>query len=199
MAPPRTLILSRSLYATLLLIAAVLTKLPVQPAGRLRPQLINSPPRQARKLTHSTLFLASRPIFLPSHPSTIMETQSLALVLTALAPPTLASAQHQRSSSRSALMTERRLLSRRLTRVRNKSMDPVQPAHAYDPVSYNHGSADNIGVITQFMCDALTNSCAANQAAKDLCTRAEAAANAATPLTGAQADGSCFQLLASLC
>jgi len=118
MAPPRTLILSRSLYATLLLIAAVLTKLPVQPAGRLRPQLINSPPRQARKLTHSTLFLASRPIFLPSHRSTIMETQSPALVLTALAPPTLASAQHQRSSSQSALMTERRLLSRRLTRFR---------------------------------------------------------------------------------
>ena len=42
------------------------------------------------------------------------------------------------------------------------------------------------------MCDALTNTCAANQAAKDLCTRAEAAASAAKPLTGAQADGLCF-------
>jgi len=34
----------------------------------------------------------------------------------------------------------------------------------------------------------LTNTCGANQAAKDLCTEAEAAANAAKPLTGAQAD-----------
>jgi hypothetical protein len=42
------------------------------------------------------------------------------------------------------------------------------------------------------MCNALTNTCEANQAAKDLCARAEAAANAATPLTGAQADGPCF-------
>jgi hypothetical protein len=42
------------------------------------------------------------------------------------------------------------------------------------------------------MCDALTNTCAANQAAKDLCTRAEVAASAAKPLTGAQADGPCF-------
>ncbi|KAI0303720.1 hypothetical protein B0F90DRAFT_1626162 [Multifurca ochricompacta] len=57
-----------------------------------------------------------------------------------------------------------------------------------DQISYNHGSADNIGVITQFMCDALTNTCAASQAAKTLCAMAQAAANAATPLTGAQAD-----------
>jgi len=57
-----------------------------------------------------------------------------------------------------------------------------------DKVSYNHGSADNIGVITQFMCDSLTNTCAANQAAKTLCDRAKGAANAAPPLTGEQAD-----------
>jgi len=48
------------------------------------------------------------------------------------------------------------------------------------------------------MCDALTNTCAANQAAKDLCTRAKAAANAAKPLTGAQADGPCFQTFSSM-
>jgi hypothetical protein len=47
------------------------------------------------------------------------------------------------------------------------------------------------------MCDALTNTCEANEAAKDQCDRAEAAVNAETPLTGAQADGSCFQMLAS--
>ncbi|KAH9964377.1 hypothetical protein BGW80DRAFT_1179401, partial [Lactifluus volemus] len=57
-----------------------------------------------------------------------------------------------------------------------------------DPISYPHGSADNSGVITQFICLELTNTCGANQAAKDLCTKAETAANAATPLTGEQAD-----------
>jgi hypothetical protein len=62
---------------------------------------------------------------------------------------------------------------------------------SWPAVSYNHGSADNIGVITQFICDSLTNTCAANQAAKTLCSRAKDAANAAAPpLTGEQADGS---------
>ena len=54
--------------------------------------------------------------------------------------------------------------------------------------SYAHGSADNIGVISNFICLALTNTCGADQTAKDTCTAAQAAANAATPLTGAQAD-----------
>ena len=54
--------------------------------------------------------------------------------------------------------------------------------------SFNHGSADNIGVITQFICDALTNTCGADQTAKNTCTTATNAANAATAKTGAQAD-----------
>jgi hypothetical protein len=46
------------------------------------------------------------------------------------------------------------------------------------------------------MCDALTNTCDANEAAKQLCAQAEAAANSATPAqTGAQADGSCLNWL----
>ncbi|KAI0264381.1 hypothetical protein BC834DRAFT_844045 [Gloeopeniophorella convolvens] len=57
-----------------------------------------------------------------------------------------------------------------------------------DQTSFNHGSADNIDVISQFICNQLTNACGANQAAKDLCTQAEAAADAATAPTGAQAD-----------
>jgi len=57
-----------------------------------------------------------------------------------------------------------------------------------DQTSYNHGSADNIAIITQFMCDTLTNSCKANQAAKNLCATATTAANGATAKTGAQAD-----------
>ncbi|KAI0248036.1 hypothetical protein BJV78DRAFT_1285085 [Lactifluus subvellereus] len=57
-----------------------------------------------------------------------------------------------------------------------------------DPVSYGHGSADDIDVITSFMYDALANNRGANQAAEDLFVQAEAAANAATPLTGAQTD-----------
>ncbi|KAF9533818.1 hypothetical protein CPB83DRAFT_804757 [Crepidotus variabilis] len=57
-----------------------------------------------------------------------------------------------------------------------------------DLVSYAHGSAQNINIITQFICDTLTNKCKANQAAKDLCAQAQAAAAAGTPKTGQQAD-----------
>ncbi|KAF8486043.1 hypothetical protein DFH94DRAFT_808518, partial [Russula ochroleuca] len=58
-----------------------------------------------------------------------------------------------------------------------------------DLQSYNHGSADNIGVITNFICLALTNTCGANDAAKAQCAQAQTAAGAATPpQTGAQAD-----------
>lgn len=42
--------------------------------------------------------------------------------------------------------------------------------------------------ISEFICDTLTNSCKANQAAKDICTTATNAANAAPAKTGAQAD-----------
>lgn len=50
------------------------------------------------------------------------------------------------------------------------------------------GSADNIAVITQFICNTLTNTCGADAAAKATCAQAQTAAAAATALTGAQAD-----------
>jgi len=57
-----------------------------------------------------------------------------------------------------------------------------------DEVSYNHGSADNIDIITQFICNTLTNTCGADQTAKDTCATASTAADAQTKGTGAQAD-----------
>lgn len=57
-----------------------------------------------------------------------------------------------------------------------------------DKASFNHGSAQNIGIITQFICDTLTNTCGANQQAKDVCQQARAAAAAAQVGSGAQAD-----------
>lgn len=57
-----------------------------------------------------------------------------------------------------------------------------------DKASYNHGSAQNIGVITQFMCDALVNTCGADQVAKNTCATAKTAADSKTAKTGAQAD-----------
>jgi len=58
-----------------------------------------------------------------------------------------------------------------------------------DQTAFKHGSADNIQVISNFMCLALTNSCNANQAAKTQCAQAQTAGNAATPAqSGAQAD-----------
>lgn len=53
---------------------------------------------------------------------------------------------------------------------------------------FNHGSAQNSGIITQFICDTFVNSCGANQAAKDLCAQAKAAAAAAGAKQGAAAD-----------
>jgi hypothetical protein len=67
----------------------------------------------------------------------------------------------------------------------NRKETSFQPV---DKKSFNHGSADNIDIITQFMCDTLTNSCNADQTAKDTCTKAKAAADTATAKTGAQAD-----------
>lgn len=67
----------------------------------------------------------------------------------------------------------------------NRKETSFQPA---DKKSYNHGSAQNIAIITQFICDTLTNSCKANQAAKDLCANATQAAAVAPNQTGAQAD-----------
>jgi hypothetical protein len=57
-----------------------------------------------------------------------------------------------------------------------------------DKTSFNHGSAQAIGIITQFICDTLTNSCGADATAKATCTKAQAAAAAQPPKTGADAD-----------
>jgi hypothetical protein len=62
------------------------------------------------------------------------------------------------------------------------SFEPV------DQISYNHGSAQNIDIITQFMCDALVNTCGADQTAKDTCASGKTAADSQPPKTGAQAD-----------
>ncbi|KAF4613479.1 hypothetical protein D9613_007807 [Agrocybe pediades] len=67
----------------------------------------------------------------------------------------------------------------------NRRETSFQPS---DLKSFNHGSAQNINIITQFICDTLTNSCKANQAAKDLCAQAATAASNAAAKTGAQAD-----------
>lgn len=60
-----------------------------------------------------------------------------------------------------------------------------QPA---DKASFNHGSAQAIGIIAQFICDTLTNSCGADQTAKATCAAAQAAANQGAAKTGQQAD-----------
>ncbi|KAJ7126387.1 hypothetical protein C8R43DRAFT_1028801 [Mycena crocata] len=57
-----------------------------------------------------------------------------------------------------------------------------------DLTSYNHGSAQNIGIITQFICDTLVNSCGADATAKATCASARAAVDAVTPKIGLQAD-----------
>ncbi|KAF8149906.1 hypothetical protein B0H34DRAFT_166975 [Crassisporium funariophilum] len=67
----------------------------------------------------------------------------------------------------------------------NRKETSFQPT---DKQSFNHGSAQNVAIITQFICDTLTNTCKANQAAKDICTTAQQAAAAAAAGTGAQAD-----------
>jgi len=62
---------------------------------------------------------------------------------------------------------------------------------SFQPVnktSFNHGSAQAIDIISQFICDTLTNSCDADQTAKNSCTAAKTAADAQPPKTGAQAD-----------
>ena len=55
--------------------------------------------------------------------------------------------------------------------------------------SYTHGSAQNIAVITQSMCDQLVNTCKADAIARNTCANAKTAASNATPVkTGIQAD-----------
>ncbi|KAJ7170709.1 hypothetical protein C8R43DRAFT_944580 [Mycena crocata] len=67
----------------------------------------------------------------------------------------------------------------------NRKETSFQPI---DKASYNHGSAQAISIITQFMCDTLTNSCGADATAKSTCAQAQAAANAAPPKEGIDAD-----------
>lgn len=62
------------------------------------------------------------------------------------------------------------------------SFEPV------DKQSYNHGSAQAIGIIAQFICDTLVNSCGADATAQATCAKAEAAVNNAPAETGGQAD-----------
>nr|KAJ3417865.1 hypothetical protein HK105_000670 [Polyrhizophydium stewartii] len=53
---------------------------------------------------------------------------------------------------------------------------------------FNHGSAQNIAIITQFICDRICDTCKAPQATQDLCSKATAAAASKTAKTGAQAN-----------
>ncbi|KAJ6538459.1 hypothetical protein DFH09DRAFT_1398180, partial [Mycena vulgaris] len=62
------------------------------------------------------------------------------------------------------------------------SFEPV------DLTSYPHTSAQNVDIITQFVCDTLVNSCGADAAAKVTCANARAAVSAVTPKIGLQAD-----------
>ncbi|RDX57404.1 hypothetical protein OH76DRAFT_37866 [Lentinus brumalis] len=67
----------------------------------------------------------------------------------------------------------------------NRKETSFQPV---DKASYNHGSAQAIGIITQFICDTLTNSCGADATAKATCQTAKAAADTGAAKTGVQAD-----------
>jgi hypothetical protein len=58
---------------------------------------------------------------------------------------------------------------------------------AVDETSFNHGSADNIGVITSFIIGQLGTSCKAPASTVQLATQASASANSAAK-GGAQAD-----------
>ena len=55
--------------------------------------------------------------------------------------------------------------------------------------SFDHSSADNIDIITQFVCDTLVNTCGADETAQQTCAQAKAAADTVTAKTGGQADG----------
>ncbi|KAJ8523219.1 hypothetical protein ONZ45_g283 [Pleurotus djamor] len=57
-----------------------------------------------------------------------------------------------------------------------------------DLVNFNHGSAQNFKIISQFVCDTLVNRCGADQTARNTCAAARAAADAATAGNGIQAD-----------
>ncbi|KAJ7498579.1 hypothetical protein FB451DRAFT_3364 [Mycena latifolia] len=65
---------------------------------------------------------------------------------------------------------------------RETSFEPV------DLTSYPHTSAQNVDIITQFICDTLVNSCGADATARATCTSARAAVDTITPKIGLQAD-----------
>jgi hypothetical protein len=67
----------------------------------------------------------------------------------------------------------------------NRKETSFEPTNLVD---YNHGSADNIDIITNFMCDQLVNSCKADATAQATCAKAAAAADTQLPGTGFQAD-----------
>ncbi|EKM58301.1 uncharacterized protein PHACADRAFT_252512 [Phanerochaete carnosa HHB-10118-sp] len=67
----------------------------------------------------------------------------------------------------------------------NRKETSFEPTNQAD---YNHGSADNIDIITQFMCDNLVNTCGADATAQATCATAKAAADTEPAPTGAQAD-----------
>ncbi|KDQ62386.1 hypothetical protein JAAARDRAFT_30290 [Jaapia argillacea MUCL 33604] len=57
-----------------------------------------------------------------------------------------------------------------------------------DKTSYNHGSAQNIQIITQFICDQVQTGCGGDATAEATCLKAQTAALAVTAKTGGQAD-----------
>ena len=67
----------------------------------------------------------------------------------------------------------------------NRKETAFQPV---DKASYNHESAQNMDIISQFICDTLTNSCGADDTAKATCQSAIAASKQAEAKTGGQAD-----------
>ena len=132
------------------------------------PLLVRPAKRQINKPPHRLMLPPSKPLQLP--------------------PATLENALFLKSSSELGSTEGKRRASNPLTKVRARF--PLSPSHhsSRAPESFDHGSAQNIGIITQFICDTLTNKCKANAAAKATCTKAQAAAAAAPPKTGADAD-----------
>lgn len=129
----------------------------------------------------------------------------LQLVRLQLMPLALEAVRPQRLSLALALTVEGKQVSNLLIKVSSQKDLLVEVLNNL-LVSYSHGSADNINIITrqffrwklsrsyllilaflEFICDDLVNSCKANKVARDLCTTASTAAASAPP-GGAQAD-----------
>lgn len=65
-----------------------------------------------------------------------------------------------------------------------RTENSFEPANLQD---FNHGSALNINIITQFICDTFVNKCGANQAAINSCAAAKQAVNGLTGQAAADA------------